>query len=209
MYYTISQAAELLGVHAQTIRKWDKEGKIKCIRTAGGHRRIHRDEVMRIIEGKKRRYKKRKRGVAVYGRVSAYDQKKNGDLDRQMDVMREYCRKENLRVEAEVTDMGSGLKTSRRGLKKLYKLVCKGKISKVIISYKDRLTRFGFEYLEYFFNSYGVEIVVLNRRKEVSVQQEMIDDLIALVTSFSGKMHGMRSWKNKKKLDANRSGIQA
>lgn len=87
-------------------------------------------------------------------------------------------------------------------MKKLLKLVCKGKISKVIVSYKDRLTRFGYEYLEDFFNSYGVEIVVLNKREEVSVQQEMIDDLIALVTSFSGKMHGMRSWKNKKQLDA-------
>ena len=78
----------------------------------------------------------------------------------------------------------------------------------MIISYKDRLTRFGFEYLEYFFNCYGVEIVILNQREEVSVQQEMIDDLIALVTSFSGKMHGMRSWKNKKKLDAKKPEIK-
>ena len=90
----------------------------------------------------------------------------------------------------------------------MFKLVCKGKISKVVISYTDRLTRFGFEYLEYSFNSYVVEILVMNKREEVSVQQEMIDDLIALVTSFSGKMHGMRSWKNKKKLDAQKVEIQ-
>jgi len=125
-----------------------------------------------------------------------------------MKVMKDYCNSNNLKAEHEITDLGSGLKTNRGGLKKLFKLVCKGKISKVIISYKDRLTRFGFEYLEYFFNCYGVEIVILNQREEVSVQQEMIDDLIALVTSFSGKMHGMRSWKNKKKLDAKKPEIK-
>jgi len=82
MYYSVSQASALLGVHSQTIRRWDREAKIRCIRTPGGHRRIHRDEIQRIIDGRKRRYNKRKRGVAIYGRVSAYDQKKNGDLDK-------------------------------------------------------------------------------------------------------------------------------
>lgn len=200
MYYCISEAADLLGVCCATIRRWDKERKIKCIRTPGNHRRIHVDEIQRIIEGRKRRYRKRKRGVAIYGRVSAYDQQKNGDLDRQVRVLRDYCISNNLQLSHEITDLGSGLKTNRRGLKKLFTLVCKGKISKVIISYKDRLTRFGFEYLEQFFASYGVEIICMETRKEVSVQQEMIDDLIARVTSFSGKIHGSRSWKNKKRL---------
>ena len=133
MYYSVLHASILLGVHPQTIRRWDREGKTRCIRTPGNHRRIHRDEIQRIIDGKKRRYKKRIRGVAIYGRVSAYDQKKNGDLDRQVDVLRDYCSSNNLKIENEITELGSGLKTSRRGLKKLFQLVCKGKISKVII----------------------------------------------------------------------------
>ena len=133
IYYSILEASILLGVHSGTIRRWDREGKIKCIRTPGNHKRIHRNEIERIIAGRKRRYRKRKRGVAVYGRVSAYDQKKNGDLDRRVKVLKNYCL-ENKHVIAEViTDLVSGLQTSRRGLKKLFKLVCKGKISKVIV----------------------------------------------------------------------------
>ncbi len=130
------------------------------------------DEIKRIIDGKK--YRKRKRGVAIYGRVSAYDQKKNGDLDRQIEVLKEYCTSNNYIVEHVITDLGSGLKTGRKELKKLFNPVCKGKISKVIISYKDRLTRFGFEYLEKFFRSYNVEIICTENREKSSLQKEMI-----------------------------------
>lgn len=77
----------------------------------------------------------------------------------------------------------------------MIKLVTKGKISEVIVSYLGRLTRFGFGYFKYFFNSYGVKIIVLEERTSTFVQQEMTDDLIAIITSFSGKIHGMRGGK--------------
>ena len=77
--------------------------------------------------------------------------------------------------------------------------MAKGKVSEVIITYKDRLTRFGFEYLEDYFGQFGVKIISLNKKTEQSVQQEMIDDLIAIVTSFSGRIHGQRAHKNRKK----------
>jgi excisionase family DNA binding protein len=73
MYYSVSEACFLLGVHSETIRRWDKGGKIKCLRTVGNHRRIHRDEIKRIIEGKKRKYTKKKRNIATYSRVSSHD----------------------------------------------------------------------------------------------------------------------------------------
>lgn len=82
MLYSVSQAGFLLGVCPATIRRWDREGKIKCFRTLGGHRRIAKAEIERIIAGKKRKYQKRKRGVVIYTRVSSHDQKKKGDLDR-------------------------------------------------------------------------------------------------------------------------------
>jgi predicted site-specific integrase-resolvase len=77
--------------------------------------------------------------------------------------------------------------------------VAKGKVSEVIITYKDRLTRFGFEYLGDYFSQFGVKIISLNNKTEQSIQQEMIDDLIAIVTSFSGRIHGQRAHKNRKK----------
>jgi putative resolvase len=174
MYYTVSQAGLLLGVCPATIRRWDKNMQISCIRTPGNHRRIHKEEIERIIAGKKRKYSKRKRGVATYARVSSHDQKKKGDLDRQQIKLRDYCQNNNLKVVSELKDVASGLNTRRKGIQRLTKLVTRGKLSEVIINYPDRLTRFGFGYLRDFFKSYGVKITVLEERRSMSVQQEMI-----------------------------------
>ena len=197
--YLVSQAALLLGVCPATIRRWDKSGLIRCYRTPGGHRRIDKAEIDRIIAGKKRKYVKRKRGVAIYTRVSSHEQKKKGDLGRQGDVLREYCKSNNLDITDELPDVASGLNAKRRGVLRLCKLVAKGKISKVVITYRDRLTRFGFDYLKNYFDSYGVNIITVRARQTPSVQQEMVDDMIAIITSFSGKIHGMRSGKRKNK----------
>ena len=169
------------------------------MRTVGNHRRISKEEIERVIKGKKRKYTKRKRGVISYTRVSSHDQKKKGDLKRQQEVVNNYCLKNNKRIDFEFSDVASGLNTKRKGTKKLFKLVAKGKVSEVVITYKDRLTRFGFEYLEDYFSQFGVKIISLSKRTEQSVQQEMIDDLIAIVTSFSGRIHGQRAHKNRKK----------
>lgn len=114
MYYSISETAILLGVHWGTIRKWDREGKVSCIRPPSNHRRIYREEIERIISDKKRCYKTRKGGGAIYGRVLVYVQKNNGDLDGQVQILQNYCSNNNWKVVEEITDLGSGLKTSRR-----------------------------------------------------------------------------------------------
>jgi excisionase family DNA binding protein len=261
VYYSISQAAFLMGVCSTTLRRWDKQGSIKCVRTVGNHRRIHISEVQRIIDGKKRRYINKNRGVVLYARVSSHEQKQKGDLDRQISRLRDYVdqnltskkiktnnnkttsnivnntnkttsniknntnkttsnienntNKTTSNIENynnnnnnnnktnqiyELSDVASGLNTKRIGLLKLFTLVQKGKISHVFITYPDRLTRFGFEYLKWYFGSYGVTIHCLEENEQKSVQDEMVDDLIAIITSFSGKIHGMRSGKKKKEM---------
>jgi putative resolvase len=215
-----------MGVCSTTLRRWDKQGSIKSVRTVGNHRRIHISEVQRIIDGKKRRYINKNRGVvlyACYARVSSHEQKQKGDLDRQISRLRDYVdhnltskkiktnnNKTTSNIENnnnnnnktnqiyELSDVASGLNTKRIGLLKLFTLVQKGKISHVFITYPDRLTRFGFEYLKWYFGSYGVTIHCLEENEQKSVQDEMVDDLIAIITSFSGKIHGMRSGKKKK-----------
>lgn len=107
MYYSVSNAGLLVGVCSTTIRRWDSNNLIKCIRTPGGHRRIHKDEIERIIAGKKRKYRKKKRGVATYARVSSHDQKKKGDLDRQQTKLRDYCTNNNLKIVSELKDVAS------------------------------------------------------------------------------------------------------
>jgi len=200
MYHTISEAAHLLGVHPTTIRRWHKANKIRCHRTLGNHRRIHRNEIKRILDGKKRKYKQKKRGTAIYARVSSHDQKKKGDLARQQDLLKNTCKELGLNVDHELTDVGSGLNAKRRGLLKLFKLVTKGKISTVVISYRDRITRFGFGYISEFFSSYGVEIHIVNGKEDKSMHDELVEDMLAIMSSFSGRIHGMRSRKNYQKI---------
>jgi len=89
------------------------------------------------------------------------------------------------------------LKTDRKGLLKLFNYVVNKQVDVVVITYKDRLTRFGFEYLEYFFKWFGVRIEVVFGEEPEGAYQELVEDLIAIVTSFAGKLYGMRSHKKK------------
>lgn len=198
-FLRISEVASRLGVCCKTIRRWDTAGKIRCLRTLGGHRRISIFEIARIFEGKIEQRKSEKR-VAIYCRVSSHEQKKKGDLLRQEEAVKEWCRQRQLEVTHVFKDIGSGLNPKRRGLLKLCNLIEHGKISRVILTYSDRLTRFGLKYLERYFKSHGTVIQVVNTRIEQSMQEELVQDLIAIVTSFSGRVHGMRSHENKKRL---------
>ena len=193
----ISEAATLIGVSTRTLRRWDKAGKLSCFRTPGNHRRIHFIEVQRIVTGKEQPTKEEK--LAIYGRVSSHEQKQKGDLQRQLDNLREQCLKETDTEPLVFHDVGSGLNTKRKSFLKMCKAIEKGEISKVYLTYQDRLTRFGFQYLEQYFASHGTLIHVLNATQDMSLEQELVQDLIATVTSFSGRVHGIRSARTRKK----------
>lgn len=199
VYVRIGIAAQRLGVCTKTIRRWEKVGEILCNRTVGGHRRIAVIEILRL-QGKQGVLRRQTtQQTVIYARVSSHDQKKKGDLARQVKTAQEWCQCENIQIEPLVfTDVGSGLNTTRRGLRKLCQAIENGKIGQVIVTYPDRLTRFGFDYLETYFRSYGATIRCIQKTKGQSLQEDLVADLIAIVTSFSGRVHGLRSHKNKK-----------
>lgn len=178
------KASERLGIHPLTLYRWGKKGKIKTIQTPSGQFLYPLSEVNRILDIQDNRPKNR---TSIYGRVSSYDQKQHGDLDRQIEFLRKYAMKNKLLVVDEITDLASGLKTDRRGLKKLFKLVVDKEIDKVIVTYKDRLTRFGLGYLEEFFAAFGVEVIVTQTSEDKTPQEELVADLIEIVTSFRGE----------------------
>jgi len=129
-------------------------------------------------------------------------------LERQVEYLKEYCSARGYNVVDVLTDVASGLNEKRRDLKKLFKYVINGKVDVVVISYKDRLTRFGFRYLEEFFNSHGVRIEVVFGEEPKDLQQELIEDLITIVTSFAGRLYGMRSHKKKKVVESVKQAIR-
>ena len=136
-----------------------------------------------------------KRKVVVYARVSSADQK--DDLERQKNRLIEFARSQGYEDVIVLEDVASGLNEKRRGLGKLFDLVANGEVEVVFITYKDRLTRFGFSYIERFFSSHGVSIHVVNGE----ANKELVEDLIAIVTSFAGRLYGMRSHKKRKVVE--------
>ncbi len=193
---SLKEAAETLSVSTKTLRRWDNEGILKSIKTSGGHRRYNQDDIDKYMKVYVEN-KKAERFIATYSRVSSHEQKAKGDLDRQSQRISEYCAKKKYKVEHIIKDVGSGLSDTRHGFVKLMELVIDRKISKVVIENKDRLTRFQFNLIEKFFNSYGVQIERIENT-EVGEEEELVNDLMMLMASFSGKLYGRRSAKRRK-----------
>jgi len=185
-----------LGVSYSTLSRWVREGRIRAIRTAGGKYRVPESEVRRVAEGLP--VSKEIRAV-IYARISSSDQK--SDLERQIQYLTEYCASKGYRVIDVLSDVASGLKTDRKSLMKLFDYVVNRQVDVVVVAYRDRLTRFGFDYLEHFFKQYGVRVEVAFGEEPKDAYQELVEDLIEIITSFAGKLYGMRSRKKKKLVE--------
>ena len=196
--YRVHEVAEILGVTTKTIRNYDNEGKLKTFRTEGNHRVVSRDDLIDFLKSKQLlvdNTESQKRDV-IYARVSSHDQKKGGDLDRQAMFLIENV--SNLTNPLILKEVGSGLNDKRVQLQKLLKMVANDEVRNVYVTYKDRLTRFGYHYLETMFFAHNVNIIVVkDKNADKSVQEELVEDMMSLIASFSGKLYGMRSKKNK------------
>ena len=179
------EACQLLGISYSTLLRWIREGKIRVVTTEGGKYRIPYSEIKKYLE---RREEPR---AVIYARVSSADQKE--DLERQINYLTNYATAKGYKVVEVLKDIASGLNTQRKGLLNLFKLVEERSIDVVLITYKNRLTRFGFEYIEEFFSTMGVKIEVIFGEEPKDATQELVEDLIFIITSFAG--NGMRSHK--------------
>ncbi|BDB98682.1 IS607 family transposase [Saccharolobus caldissimus] len=181
------EACQLLGISYSTLLRWVREGKIRVVTTEGGKYRIPYSEIKKYLE------KREEIRAVIYARVSSADQKE--DLERQINYLTNYATAKGYKVVEVLKDIASGLNTQRKGLLRLFKLVEGRSIDVVLITYKDRLTRFGFEYLEEFFSTMGVKIEIVFGDEPKDATQELVEDLISIITSFAGKIYGMRSHK--------------
>lgn len=198
----IKQAAAYINVNPYTLRRWDKSGKLLAIKTEGGHRRYRKEDLYEYL-GLKMEKETKVDIVATYVRVSSHEQKTKGDLDRQSSRLSEYCAKKKLNVGHIIKDIGSGLSDTRSGFLKLTKLVVSKKVNKIVIEHKDRLTRFQFNFIKLMFDSYGVEVVCVEKN-DVSEDEELVNDIMMLMASFSGKLYGKRSAKRRKENKLNK-----
>ena len=200
-YYKTGELAKMIGKQTRTVQSYCTRGEINSIIIPSGKRIISKDEVIKYLKKSNLLYEDDNKIDLIYARVSTNKQKNRWDLDRQIEyITREIITKnpKNLKIFLEV---GSGLNDNRKELKKLLDMVMNNEVDRIFILYKDRLTRFGFNYLEQICNKFGTEIIVISEEiQEKSIQEELAEDIISIIHSFSGKLYGMRN-KIKEKLD--------
>lgn len=196
---SISKAADILGVHINTLRTWDEEGKLEAVKTCGNHRRYRLTDIQKLCgEYQEQEQNKNIIRVGTYCRVSSHEQKQKGDLERQNGRVLAYCVKQKYHVVKSFEEVGSGMCDTRPKLQQLFKLVSNKEIDKVVVEHKDRLTRFNFEFLSQFFASHNVEIEWIGEVLGKSYEAELVEDMLSLMSSFSNRIYGRRSAEIKK-----------
>ena len=197
---SIGQAAKLLGVHVQTLRNWEKSGKLKPDSISpGGTRRYNSDTILRISGKELPQIEKDDRVTIAYARVSSQDQKE--DLKRQAQVLELYCAEHGYKYEL-ITDLGSGMNYYKKGLTTLISSILDDGVKRLVLTHKDRLLRFGAELIFSICEAKGVEVVIINRGEEkASFEEDLAKDVLEIITVFSARLYGSRSGKNRKIIE--------
>jgi len=185
---SVGEVAELKAVSVDTVRRWEKEGKIKSIRTDGGHRRYKLSDFVEQKLGK----------TIAYARVSSHDQK--ADLDRQDAVLSAYCVSKGWNFEV-VRDLGSGMNYRKKGLNKLITALLDGEVARLVINHKDRLLRFGSELIFAICEYHDVEVIILNKKEDATFEEDLASDVLEIITVFSASIYCSRSSNNKKIIE--------
>ncbi len=200
----IHEAAEALGVSAQTLRRWEREGRLlPDERTAGGRRRY---DLARLKPEKFRSQAEAARKTVAYARVSSHDQKE--DLERQKQVLELYCARQGWTFEV-IADLGSGMNYHKKGLKRLLNMILAGEVGRLVITHNDRLLRFGAELVFAICEAKQVEVVILNQGEDTTFEEDLAKDVLEIITVFSARLYGSRSRKNQKLLEGVKAAVEA
>ncbi|MBN4050840.1 MAG: IS607 family transposase [Alkaliphilus sp.] len=192
-YYTIHKFSKLIGKSAQTLRNWDKNGKLKPHhKSTNGYRYYVESQIAEVIGLHNIKEKK----VIGYCRVSSNKQK--DDLERQIENVKTYLLAQGEPFEV-ITDIGSGINYNKKGLQQLLRMMNNREVSKVVVLYKDRLLRFGFELVEYMAEINNCKIEIIDNAPKTD-EQELVEDMIQTITVFSCRLQGKRAHKAKKMI---------
>jgi excisionase family DNA binding protein len=181
---TIGEVAKLKGVRVETVRKWTQEGKLKYQVTEGGHRRYPLEQFQATT-------KSETRITVLYARVSSHEQKE--DLSRQCQVLQSLYPTGEL-----IKDLGSGLNYKKKGLVKLITMLTNGLVGELVITHKDRLLRFGSELIFALCEQFGTKVTILNQPVTVCFEEELVTDVLEIITVMSARLYGSRSLQNLK-----------
>jgi predicted site-specific integrase-resolvase len=187
--YSPKQFGTLIGKSVNTLQKWDRKGILPAFRTPT-NRRYYTHEQYLAYRGL---ISSEVGLVIAYARVSSPSQKK--DLAIQKEALRASCQERGIKVDQWVEDIGSALNYKRKGFNQIVEQIELGQVRHLIIAYQDRFVRFGYDWFEAFCERHGTQITVING-ESFSPEEELVRDLVAIVTVFSARLHGLRSHKN-------------
>lgn len=185
---TAARVKELFGVSRVTMYRWRKLGIVTEYKTPTGKIRYDEQELLKLAK------KINEEKVIIYSRVSSSRQKE--DAVRQLQRLKSWCSNNGLIPNHEFIEIASGLNSSRRIFNKVLDLVKTGQITKLVVEHKDRLTRFGFEFIERYCNDHGCQIVIIEPNE---VREDLVKDLIDIIVCFSSKLYGKRTSRSKAK----------
>ena len=194
-FYSIGQFSKLIGKTTQTLRNWDKEDVLKPHHIANSGYRYYSQEQLNHFLGLKSEVQLNKKTIG-YCRVSSHKQK--DDLERQIENVKTYMFAKGYSFEI-ITDIGSGINYNKKGLNQLIDMITNSEVDKIVVLYKDRLIRFGYELIENLCNKYGTVIEIIDNTERTG-EQELVEDMIQIVTVFSARLQGKRSHKAKKMI---------
>jgi len=190
-----SEVTQKYRLSKATLHRWLKDGKLTDHRTIGGHRRYDSAEVealLSVSDG----VTVTEKDVALYARVSTQKQAEN--LTRQHERLIEACGERGYRIVLDCSEIASGLNDNRRQFFKVIDAACKGEVKKVVVERRDRLTRFGFRTIERFFRGVGCTVEVLEQVEGKSEHEELVEDILTIIVSFSSRIYGARGGRKRK-----------
>lgn len=192
-YVSTAKALKVFNISRSTLYRWDAKGKIHVIRTPSGVRKFSVKDIRNIIHGDSPPPEKTK---IAYARVSS--RKQVDDLERQKEFLQLQFPDHLI-----VSDIGSGINWKRKGLRTILEQTMQGKVSEVVVSHRDRLSRFAFELLEFILASNGTKLIVLDKEENKSPESELTSDIISILHVYSCRSNGKRRYSFKNKENKN------
>ncbi|WP_120846024.1 IS607 family transposase [Helicobacter pylori] len=188
------EVLKILKISRVTLWKYVKSGKIRVKQEPNGYY-IYNDSDVYSLAGIED-----DRLNVVYARVSTQKQKQ--DLQNQIENCISFINAKGISVDSIYSDIKSGMSLDRKGFMELLNAVMAFKIKAVYISYKDRLARLSYELVEKLFSDYGTKIVIINQCESISLEQELFEDIMQTIHSFSMKMYSKRRIAKKLLLES-------
>ena len=190
-----SVALKELQISRPTLKVWKDKGKIKYRKLSDYLYLYDVDSVGRENLSDENRMN------VIYARVSSSKQKE--DLNRQIQILKEYALKNGVKIDETFADIGSGMSSERKEFSRLMKLIYQRKIDKIFISFKDRFVRFGFEFFESILSNFGSQFEILDNDefRDENAEKELTEDLIEIIQHYSNKVYNSRKKFNKIKKE--------